>query len=111
MRFVRKCEFARIEGVSKARVSQWLKAGIISEESNGTVDRIEAGRRLDAYRNRPRERKVFQDLDLEEIDIGAAVDSFSKRQTSRPRGKSDSFSAPKVSGRGGGSSAGEIGLK
>ncbi len=81
MRFVRKCEFARIEKVSKARVSQWLKEGIIQEEPNGMVDRVEAGRRLDEYRNRTRVRRIFKGYgseSLEEIDLSGMIDSFCK---------------------------------
>jgi predicted transcriptional regulator len=86
MRFIRKCEFANILGVSKARVSQWLKAGVIVAEPNGMIDRIEAGQRLREYRNRP--RKSFEQFDtrgLEEIDFGAMVSSFCKKAENKLR--------------------------
>ena len=51
-KFVSKSEFARIKGISPARVSQLLKGKIISQESDGTINVKKAGNQLKVYRRK-----------------------------------------------------------
>ena len=39
---ISKSEFAELQGVSKGRVSQWLKSGVISSLPDGSIDQEEA---------------------------------------------------------------------
>jgi hypothetical protein len=57
---VSQAEFARMENISRARVSQWVKNRTISLELNGKIDPEKAGRELD--RNRDAGRRLDYEL-------------------------------------------------
>ncbi len=78
---IRKSELSRLESVSRARVTQWVKEGIISEEPSGLLDRKRVSEQLQEWRER-RLRRVsesfkgqkFEGIDIG--DIGAAIADF-----------------------------------
>jgi len=53
---VTQAEFARQEGVSRARVSQWISKRVIHLQSDGTIDPNEA--RAELRRNRDESRRI-----------------------------------------------------
>lgn len=78
---MRKVDLARLEKVSKARVSQWVKEKVIEVEENGLLDRKKVCGQLREWRTR-RTTKLCESLrtqSLEEIDFGGMVNSFCKK--------------------------------
>ncbi len=63
-KFVSKSEFARLKGISPARVSQLLKVGIISQEFGGKIDLKKAGDELKAYRRKKSDLVWSSDLGI-----------------------------------------------
>jgi len=57
-RLIRKAEWARLHGWSKANVSRYLKAGVITERSDGLLDFVKVERQLAEHRRRP---SMFRD--------------------------------------------------
>jgi hypothetical protein len=61
---VSKSAFARIKGISPARVSQLIKGEIISRESDGRLDLRKAGGQLKAYRKKRSKMVWCSDLGI-----------------------------------------------
>jgi hypothetical protein len=66
---IKKKDFAQLQGVTKGRVSQWLKAGIIQEIEGGLLDKEKAVAAIAAYR-----KKRFREPDPSTIDIDLKID-------------------------------------
>jgi hypothetical protein len=77
---VSKTEFARFWGISKGRVSQLLRQGVLKQAKDGRLPARENIEALVLYRNRPRRKsKVFVSGDLE-IDLGDILREFNRRE-------------------------------
>ncbi len=78
-KFIRKVDLARLESVSKARVSQWIREKVIEQEPDGRLDRKKVRGRLREWRIR-RTKKLSEaaKAQTELIDINAIVSSFCK---------------------------------
>jgi hypothetical protein len=76
---VRKSEFAKFWEISKGRVSQLIRLGILKQDENGRLPARENIERLVLYRHRPRKKPVKVSLVGElEIDLGDAFKKFSE---------------------------------
>lgn len=78
-RFIRKVDLARLESVSKARVSQWIREKVIEQEPDGRLNRKKVCGQLREWRIR-RTKKLSDaaNAQTELIDINAIVSSFCK---------------------------------
>ncbi len=76
---VSKSEFARFWGLSRGRISQLLRLGVLKAEENGRLRAKENIEALILWRHRPRQIKTkdspIGDLD---IDLGDALKSLAK---------------------------------
>jgi hypothetical protein len=85
-RLIKKSVFARQQGISKSRVSQLLKIGIIMEEANGKLDEAKCSARLREYRNRRPQ------IDLRNFDFGDLEKELKDRGRVDPQGACPSLS-------------------
>lgn len=78
---IKKSEFAKIENISRGRVSQLLKMGVIKQTDTGHLRARESIEALALYRHRPR-RKPSNDSHLPEleIDLGEALKSLERSE-------------------------------
>ena len=70
-KLIKKKDFARLMGVSKGRVSQWLKAGVI-REVDGRLDIEKAVEGVMGYRSRGLRKPERSLIDLK-IDLTGLV--------------------------------------
>ncbi len=81
---VSKSEFAKFWGISRGRVSQLLRLGILKEADDGRLRARESIESLVLYRHRPRHKpsKDSPMADLE-IDLTEALKSLVRKEKER----------------------------
>ena len=65
---ITKTEFAVLEGVTRGRVSQWLRMGVIVE-IDGKLDWEKSSQSVEEYRNRRRRPFSLADIVLKNLDL------------------------------------------
>lgn len=76
---VRKSEFAKFWGISRGRVSQLLRLGVLKQNKDGRLPARENIESLVLYRNHPRKKPAKISITGElEIDLGDALKKFSE---------------------------------
>ncbi len=82
---IRKSQFARIENISRGRVTQLIKMGVIKQRPDGKLLAKEAIEALILYRHRPRRKTLKESSAPElEIDLNEELKKFSKELEKRP---------------------------
>ena len=77
---IKKVDFARVFEISKGRVSQLLRLGVLREDENGRLPMRENITSFILYRNRPKPRRVSKISFTGELefDLSGALREFTK---------------------------------